>query len=281
RGIEGLVLAGAFDSIEKNRAKLFNAIEPALEFGHKVQNSKLFAENSLFGEMAEEVKIVEPELPDVEPWSQKEQLAKEREVVGFYISEHPLRKYEVEYKSFATIHFGEAEKLESMDIVRGCGVITELKTKIDKSGRTMAFFTLDDFSGSCEALMFSKVFEEYGQYVKEEECVFIIGKPESSGDAVKIHIDKVIPLEEARETFTESININIDKRKINPESIVALKPVLQKNKGNLPVYFHLYSNGSKPQKFHAKDYRVKLSDDFINSVINILGEDSLFFYSKK
>ena len=235
----------------------------------------------MFGGREEEVKIHEPELPDVEPWSQKEQLAKEREVIGFYISEHPLRKYEVEYKSFATIHFGEAEKLESMDVVRGCGVITELKTKIDKSGRTMAFFTIDDFSGSCEALMFSKSYEEYGRYIKEEECVFIIGKPESSGDAVKIHIDKVIPLEEAREKFTESININIDKKKNNLESLVELKPVLQKHKGNIPLYFHLYSNGSRPQKFIAKDYRIKLSDDFINSVINILGEDSLFFYSKK
>ena len=279
--MEGLVLAGAFDSIEKNRAKLFISIESALDFGHKVQNSNLFAENSLFGGMEEEVKIQEPELPEVEPWTQKEQLAKEREVIGFYISEHPLRKYEIEYKSFANIHFGEAELLESMDVVRGCGVITELKTKIDKSGRTMAFFTIDDFSGSCEALMFSKSYEEYGKYVKEEECVFIVGKPESSGDAIKIHIDKIISLDEAREKFTESININFDKKRNKVESIAQLKPILQKHKGNIPLYFHLYNNGSKPKKFLAKEYRIKLSDDFISSVINLLGDDSLFFYSKK
>jgi DNA polymerase III subunit alpha len=280
RGLEGLVLAGAFDSIEKNRASLFMAVEAALEFGHKAQNSKLMAENSLFGGM-NEIKISEPSLPYVEPWSAKEQLAKEREVIGFYISEHPLRKYEVEYKSFATIHFGETEKLENMDVVRGCGVITELKTKIDKSGRTMAFFTIDDFSGSCETLMFSKVYEEFGRYVKEEECVFIVGRPESSGDAIKIHIEKVIPLEEAREKFTESININIDKKKNKPEKIAELKPVLEKHKGSIPLYFHLYNNGSKPKKFLAKEFRIKLSEDFIHSVTDILGEDSVLLHSRK
>jgi DNA polymerase-3 subunit alpha len=280
RGIEGLVLAGAFDSIEKNRARLFNAVEKALEFGHKAQNSKLIAEDSLFGG-TDEVKICEPELPDVEEWPAKEQLAKERQVIGFYISEHPLRKYEVEYKSFATIHFGEAEELESMDVVKGCGVITELKTKIDKSGRTMAFFTIDDFSGSCEALMFSKAFEEYGKYIKEEECVFIIGKPESSGDAVKIHIDKVIPLEDAREQFTESIGISIDKKRNSVDTLIELKKIFEKNKGNIPLYFNLYNNGSKPKKFYVKEFRIKLSGEFITSIIKTLGEDSLFFYAKK
>jgi len=65
----------------------------------------------------------------------------------------------------------------------------------------MAFFTLDDFSGSCECLMFSKVYEKFGQYIKEEECVFIIGNTESSGDAIKLQINEVVPLKDAKENL--------------------------------------------------------------------------------
>jgi len=170
-----------------------------LDFGNRVQNSNKSVEGSLFGEMAEEVKIKEPVLRTVEKWSSKDLLAKEREVTGVYVTGHPLTKYEVEYKSFATIHLGETEEQEEEENVRACGVINDLKTKMDKSGRMMAFFTLDDFSGSCECLMFSKVYEKFGQYIKEEECVFIIGNTESSGDAIKLQINEVVPLKDAKE----------------------------------------------------------------------------------
>jgi len=280
RGLEGLVLAGAFDSIEKSRAKLFSAIETALDFGSKARHSVINAENSLFGGFEKEFIISEPSLPSIDPWARKEKLAKEREVTGFYVSDHPLRKYEVDYKSFATIHLGETEQLENMDVVRACGVITGVKTKIDKAGNYMAFFTLDDFSGSCETLMFSKTFEKYGQYIKEEECVFIIGRPESSGDAIKLHIDEVIPLEEARERFTQSIKINFDGEKNRVEKISDLKIIFEKHKGNLPVYIHLLNNGSKSSIYFLKDYRVKLTDKFINSVTELLGEDTILFGRK-
>lgn len=281
RALEGLVYAGAFDSIEKGRSRLFNSIEEALEYGHKVQNSKLSVENSLFGGLEEEVKISEPVLRNFEPWQSKYKLAKEREVIGFYITDHPLRKFELEYKSFTTVHLGETESLENVDTVKACGVITNLDTKIDKSGKTMAFFTLDDFSGSCECLMFSKIYEQFSRYIEEEECVFIIGKPESSGDAIKLHIDKVFPLSEARNEMTDSIRIVIDKTKNKVECITELKKVFESNPGKLPVYLKVGNNGSKGTLFEVGAFRVNATDIFINSVIKILGDESITLFSKK
>ena len=280
RALESLVLAGAFDSINKHRSRLLMAVEQALEFGSKVQNSKLSSENSLFGGI-EEVKISEPPLPNIQPWLPKERLAREREVTGFYITGHPLSKYEVDYKSFATIHLGETEQLEEMEVVKACGVITSLKTKIDKQGRTMAFITLDDFSGSCEALMFSAAYEKYGKYLREEECVFIVGRPESSGDAIKIHIEKVIPPDEAREVFTESVKIYIDRERHTLEKISEVKTVLEKHKGKIPVFVDLLNNGTKARRFSLREYRVNASNEFVSSVTKILGDDSMIFYGKK
>lgn len=280
RTLESLVLAGAFDSINKYRVRLLAAVGQALDFGSKVQNSKLSSENSLFGGM-EEVKIFEPPLPNISLWLPKERLAREREVTGFYITGHPLSKYEVDYKSFATIHLGETEQLEGMEVVKACGVITSLKTKIDKQGRTMAFITLDDFSGSCEALMFSTAYEKYSKYLREEECIFIVGKPESSGDAIKIHIEKVIPPDEAREVFTESVKICIDKERHSPEKILELKSVLERYKGKIPVFVDLLNNGTKARRFSLKEYRVTTSNEFVSSLTKILGDDSMIFYGKK
>jgi DNA polymerase III subunit alpha len=279
RGLEGLVYAGAFDSISKKRADLFAAVEEALSFGSRLQNSNKSVENSLFGNISESVKIQEPVLKSVERWSSKDTLAKEREVTGFYVTDHPLRKFDIEYKSFASIHLGETEDKE-IENARACGVITDLKTKIDKSGRSMAFFTLDDFSGSCECLMFSKVYEKYGKYVKEEDCVFIVGDTESSGDAIKLHINEVIPLKDAKDKFTESVKLFFEKNKHTPETISSLQEIFHKYKGKIPVYLHFFNNGSKPRCFQLKNIRVKISDEFVKEVVLVLGEDSILLSSK-
>ncbi|MCX8105126.1 MAG: DNA polymerase III subunit alpha [Ignavibacterium album] len=279
RALEGLILAGAFDTLHKNRAQLFNNVEMILEFAHKYQNSKLLTTDSLFGGI-EEIQISEPKLPDEKPWTDKEQLSLERKVVGFYITDHPLRKYETEFNSFATIHLGETENLETIDSVRACGVITELKTKIDKSGNNMAFFKLDDFTGSCECIMFSKTFDEYGKYVREDEPVLAIGNLESSGDAIKIHINKIIPMEKVSDELTESVRIIIDKEKVQPENLAKLKNVFQKNEGSVPVFISFAENGTKGKLFAIDNYRVKVNESLIKEITNLLGEDSISLKSK-
>jgi DNA polymerase-3 subunit alpha len=281
RSLEGLVLSGAFDSCGVNRATLFDSIETVLEWGHKIRNSRLSTTDSLFGGAENEMKISEPVLPDVKPWSAEYRLAKEREVLGFYVTGHPLSKYEFDYRNFASIHLGETEALEDYnDVVKACGVVTALKTKIDKAGRTMAFFTLDDFSGSCEALMFSKVYEKCGRYLEEEKCIFIIGKTESSGDAIKLHIDDVFPLEEARERFLQSVNVIFNRTNNDAGKILFLKKIFGKSKGAVPIFLHLGANGSKPRRFFLKDYRIKVTNEFISGVTQLLGEDALVMNKK-
>ncbi|HAB50591.1 MAG: DNA polymerase III subunit alpha [Ignavibacteria bacterium RIFOXYB2_FULL_35_12] len=279
RCVESLILAGAFDSINKERARLYAIVEDALSLANKVKNSKLTVGNSLFGGMEDDFKTVEPELPACKPWTQKYQLAKEREVIGFYMSEHPLRKYEIDYKSFTTIHLGETEQLENLDIVRVGGVITGLKTKMDKSGKNMAFFTLDDFTGSCEAIMFSKTYDKFQKLIGEEECIFIVGKPESSGDSIKLQIEEAYSPNDIREKLTRSIKVYIDPEKHNLETISSLKNIFQSNSGSIPVYIHLSSgnNGDSPHIYFLKNLRVKISDELINSITKLIGEDSILF----
>ena len=139
--LEGLVLSGAFDSCGTNRATLFDSIETALEWGHKVRNSRLSNSDSLFGGVEDEVKISEPVLPELKPWSAEYRLAKEREVLGFYVTGHPLTKFEFDYRTFASIHLGETEELEdNNDVVKACGVSNSSKDKDRQSRQDDGFF---------------------------------------------------------------------------------------------------------------------------------------------
>jgi len=258
----------------QNRATLYNAVEKALEFGGKMQHSVFSNGDSLFGGM-EDLEITEPELEDIKPWSEKERLGKEREAVGFYISGHPLHKYDVEYNSFTNFHIGKDKNSNEEEVVKVCGVITGVRKKIDKSGKNMAFFTIDDFSGSCECIMFSKIFANDGEYVEEEESVLVVGKLESSGDAVKIHVNKLLPLDKAREELSKSINIDINKDVVSPDKISLLKPIFENNRGTTPVFLSLGKNGSRGSLYSLTEYRVKVSESLIKDITNLLGDGSL------
>ncbi|MCS7053564.1 MAG: DNA polymerase III subunit alpha [Ignavibacterium sp.] len=284
RAIESLILAGAFDSLHNNRAQLYKYLDKILEFAHKVQNSKKSQTNSLFGD-SDELIIEEPELPEVENWSKDYQLSQERTVVGFYISDHPLRRYEKESETFATIRLGsldDIEKEEQKTIV-ACGVITSLKTKIDKSNKKMAFFNLDDLTGSSECIAFSKVYEEYENYIQEDKIVIAIGNFESSGDSIKIHVEKVIPIEKANTDLLESIRININKTSVDEQKLLSLQKVLNTSNGNVPVFLNLYedqNNGNKGKLFFLEKFKVKINKQLIDSIEELFGEDSLVLKPK-
>ncbi|MCB0742593.1 MAG: DNA polymerase III subunit alpha [Ignavibacteriae bacterium] len=274
RALEGLVLAGSFDSIKGGRAKNFASIENALSFGSKVQAAKLSKVNSLFGDVEDE-HFVEPDFPDVDEWEQKYALAKEREALGFYLSDHPLRKYETEYNSFSTIKLGDPDTFKNEEFVRACGVVTSIRTRMDKSGRNMAFFKLDDFSGSCECIMFGKVYAEVGELIVPESTIMVMGKLESSGDSVKLHAEDVIALSEVAGKFTKSLGILMDVEKHTPETVLKIKTIFEKYSGTVPVVIYVRTNGSS--KRYLIDNKISINDHLILGLQNLLGEDAIAY----
>ncbi|MEE9430280.1 MAG: DNA polymerase III subunit alpha [Melioribacteraceae bacterium] len=280
RAMEGLVLAGALDTLTGNRANNFASIENALSFGSKVQNAKLKDVDSLFGESDESMEIIEPELIVIEDWTSKDRLAREREVLGFYLSDHPLRKFEAEYNSFSSIRLGEPDTYKLSDKntevqVRACGVITSLKTKMDKAGRNMAFFKLDDFSGSCECLMFGTSFSKCGENIFPESTVMIVGKLESSGDAVKLHAEDAILLKDVAVKLTKRLGLLVSLEEHTENSIQKLKELFTKYSGETPIVLVVRQNGSS-KKFFIND-KIKISNDLISGIQNILGSDSIAY----
>jgi DNA polymerase III subunit alpha len=277
RALEGLVLAGAFDQCGGSRAQNFLAVEEALSFGSKYQSAKNSHVDSLFGGDSEAMKIEDPKLPEVRPWETKDRLAKEREVLGFYLTDHPLRKYEIEYRSFATVHLGETETYNFNEQVRACGVVTEVRTKIDKRGNQMVFFKVDDFSGSCECLMFSKVYATCQDLILEESTILVSGKLESSGDAVKLHVDEAFSLDEVKQKLTKRIGIILDGSTHNETMVFEIKRLMEENEGSMPVSICLKDNGNQ-REFHI-NYKISLSSEFIPKIKKLLGEESVVYFA--
>ncbi|HRP92822.1 MAG TPA: OB-fold nucleic acid binding domain-containing protein, partial [Ignavibacteriaceae bacterium] len=155
------------------------------------------------------------------------------------------------------------------------------KTKFDKAGRTMAFFKLDDLTGSCECLMFSKAYEEYGKFIDDEEAVFAVGNLESSGDAVKMQVNKVIPMKKIANELTESLKLLISKEKISSEKLIELKDILKNSEGSIPVFIKLTQNGNdKGKLFSLQEIRVKVTSELLKSLTNLIGDESLILKSK-
>ena len=276
RALEGLVLAGAFDLCGGSRAQNFMAVEEALSFGSKAQSAKNSHTDSLFGGDSEAMHIHEPLLPDIRPWETKERLAREREVLGFYLTDHPLRKYDVEYRSFATVHLGETETYSYNEAVRACGVVTEVRTKIDKRGNQMVFFKLDDFSGSCECLMFSKVYKVCEDLIIPESTILITGKLESSGDAVKLHVDEALSLDDAKQKLTKRIGIIVDDSMHNQSVIAEIKKLMEEYEGSMPVLLCLKVDGLN-REFHI-NYKISFNSEFIPEIKKLLGEESVVYF---
>ena len=276
RVLEGLTLSGAFDQLEGSRAEIFYSIESAIDFAQKVRTFKEKFDDGLFGGTSEVENISEPELEKVRPWDKSVELEKERDVLGFYLTGHPLRDFEKEYYAFSTVHLGDPSTFKNdEERVRVCVVVTDLKTKIDRSGKEMAFMKFDDLTGSCEAIMFGRDFAKHKEKIAKGNTLLAIGKIESSGDSIKLQIDDVVPLEEVKKELTKTVVFKIDANQHDAETIKSLKDILDKHPGKAAARIFVLDNKSKRE--FVIEARVAPEEELFNAVEELLGDNSILF----
>lgn len=276
--LEGLTLGGALDSLGGHRAEIFASIERAIQFGQKKHSENSLGQSNLFGSgIVQEETSEYPQLVATEPWSQHELLANEKKVLGFYISGHPLKKYEIDIKAFSTVKFNAQEKIKNGSIVRACGIVTEIKKKIDRNGNTMAFLDLEDFSGRGEVVVFARTYEKYSNILTQDAMLMIIGKSDTAGEKLKIIADEFIPIEKVRERFAKRVIIKIDSNAADVDTIGKLKNILENYKGKcLPIVEVIGIEENKTKLFQLDGkYRVNPSDQLIGKLKKLLGNENV------
>ncbi|MDZ7262174.1 MAG: DNA polymerase III subunit alpha, partial [candidate division KSB1 bacterium] len=238
--LESLIQAGAMDSLGGHRAQLLQALDMAVSFTQNSQAYRAMGQTSIFDFEDSEVRIDYPPLPLVPPWSPSETLTREKALLGFYVSGHPLKKYEEEVRTFSTTSLDSLDANKDGSLIRVGVIVSEVKSIFDRNNRPMAFITLEDFSGMAEALVFSDTYAKYKDFIQKDAMVMIIGRTSTrEEEETKILCEEVVPLSEAWELFTHSLCLSLTTDGVQESTLNQVQNILKENKGQCPVYVNV------------------------------------------
>jgi len=241
RVIESLIKCGAFDVTGAKRSQLTAAIESALEYGQRVQKERNDPQMGLFGSGDSQPSINSPSLPEIGEWDEKQYLAFEKESLGFYLTGHPLARYEELLDKFTNADAVSIKEINDGGAVRIGGLIQSAKTINTKKGDLMAFVTIEDMHGAVEVVVFSRVFANTRDLLIEDRCVLVQGQVQKDEQAVKILADELIPIDKAEETWTASIHFKLEINRTDRETLSNLHAILKRHPGTCAGFLHLHS----------------------------------------
>ncbi len=280
--LESLIQAGAMDSLEGNRAQLFNFIETALEFAQNLQSKKNKNKNqrSLFeimGEDEQKKSISYPKLPEIEDWPTAEKLKKEKELLGFYISGHPLEPY----KSVINLYTTNIEQLKEAQS-RGAGIpknlfiagqIIDLRTLYDKNQRKMGFLKIEDFHRTYEVVVFASVFPQFEPYLQPDQIVFIQGRLNSDleDSVIKLVGDRIFPIETVPEKMTNALTLQIKPDELDDTKIHRLKNGLKTSPGNTRLFFEVDLNNGRPYRLLSNKFKIRVTRNILSQLQKVVG----------
>ena len=276
KNIESLALAGAFDNLGLQREQIYaeNAkgepfMDVLVRYGNKFQADKANAANTLFG-ADEFVAIAKPEIPPCERWSDLERLNKEKELVGIYLSAHPLDEYRVilEYVcNTGVIELNDRENLQGKEITMG-GIVTGFREGTTKNGKPFGILKLEDFTGSGEIPLFGQDYINYGRYGRLGMYLLISARMEPMRWDPKrfdLRIGQIRLLQDEKDKLIEKISITLSIHGLDEPTINELSTLIKKHPGNSLLYFKVIdSEHNISLNLFAPNLRVEVTRDLVD-----------------
>ena len=275
RVVESLVAAGALDGLHGHRAQQHQAIGAALDLGQRTQQERDSGQTSLMDILETDAnRDMRPrKLPEASPWPDGVALAREKEVLGMYVSGHPLARYEKELSTFATATTLDLAEMEDGEPVRLGGIITHVKTTTDRKGEQMAFVTLEDFSGSVELVMFSSVYGKKSEVIHRDAAVIVDGKVSTrEEEEPKVIAADVVSLSNAHGKFVERMTISISSVGFEETMLEDLRDVLLSHGGRCPVDIVVKAASGEDVTVSTGGIRVEPSRELLDRLEDIVGE---------
>ena len=276
--LESLIMSGAFDSLEGSRAQNLMAVEKAVKYGQQRQNDKNHDQFSLFDSRSREGDMVKiPDLPVTADWATQEALKMEKEVLGLYISGHPLLKYAETLEECSNYDFSETVGTIAEGKIQIGGSISELRLHYDRKNNQMAFFNLECLGGQAEIVVFSDTYAKYRDQIENDAIIFVKGKPtdESDFSDLKIIAEKIIPLDGREQYLSRRVNIRFTAEVVNEIDLDELYRVAKQYQGEYSMVFHLV-NGPKKQRILAHNIKVSSHRDFLKKLKDVYGKQNIW-----
>ena len=259
RCLESLALAGAFDCfIDIQRSQFFamdnegiSFIEKIVRYSAKISELKAAATQSLFGELGAGTgnDISMPKIPVSEPWSVMEQLKNEKEVVGVYISGHPLDEYKIEIQNFCNSNTGLLESRPNI-VQSFAGIVTKINVRTSGNGNQFMIFTLEDYAGNYEFALFAKDFIQFERFIAQDRLLFLQGSYQLKNkhtDQMVFKIQSMELLTEILEERTKELRLRLNLSYLNLETVDYLEDLFDQYKGNKKVILEVYDEQDRVQ----------------------------------
>lgn len=276
RVIESLIKAGAMDGFTGTRAQLFAVIEDCMESGLRAQKDLASGQTGLFGMLMEDTSAPPHErtLPNLPDWQPMEKLRGEKEVLGYYVTGHPLDNYRDKVSEVATHYSDSLAGLEKGAEVVMCGLLTGIQKRRNKEGKQWAVMQLEDWAGSVEMLCFASKFELFGRDLEEDLAVKVVAKamPEEDG-TVKISAQELVPLEKLRINFPSIVSIRVRLNQNGNSKAEELQKLFERKPGGTEVRFRL----EKSKDFSVLmdvGFKVRPDKEFQAEVARICGPEA-------
>ena len=281
--LDALICAGAMDSLPGTRAQLVAAIDAAVEYGSGFQKDRSVGQTSLFEECdAGEASLVipEPQLPVVEPWPYTTLLQKEKEVLHFYVSGHPLDRFRDEIIGFAGLRL-TPQRLEGIrkgEAVTVGGVIISLKQHTQRNGKQMAFGEIEDFDGSIELVIFSDVYEQYRSLLAPDVMVLAHGNIDKRDGEVKpkLVVDRVLPLSQSREKLARSVHVRLRTQGLEPDFIEEVARTCASRRGECALVVHVVTQENNEFRILSRTIKVRPDDETLALLRTQVGKENVW-----
>jgi len=280
RVIESLIKAGAFDSLGCRRSQLFAVLPQAMEQAKAAQRDRQSGQMSLFAlaPSATKNELGAIPLPDIPEWNELERLAFEKETVGFYITGHPLDDVIQEIRTVIDTDIGKLTQWGDAQPVRVGGLIRACKLLKSKKGDPMAFIALEDILDSVEVVVFPELYARVQHLLSSTEPVIIQGTVQKDERGAKIIAEAIDPLAEAREKYTESINLKLEAPMITRQRLEALKKICYQFHGTCPLLLTLHFPGHGEVDIEIlKDLTIRPCREFAEKTQETLEHPALVF----
>src|SRR5262245_320306 len=266
--VESLIKCGAFDSFGATRRQLVEGLDKTLQWAAKRAEEEATTQ---FG-FSFQKETPKPALPKVGAWSDKEMLKAEREAIGFYITAHPLDKYESDFKRFTHASCEELpEKGDQTKVTLG-GVIQRLQLKNSRKGDRYAAFTLEDKTGTVEIICWPETYRRTEIDFTTDEPVCVSGTLEVGEERCQVIADQVVLLAAHRARSTQEVHLALRAERVTDELIGRLKATLAEHRGDCPAFLHLLlPNSTETIIALPRDLRVAATEGMIEAVEQLCG----------
>lgn len=292
RVMENLIKGGAFSSVEGTKAQLLQILDQCMEQGDKIHKDRNSSQLSLF-DFAEETGLernFDPiALPIVNDFTHQEVLAMEKEILGLYVSGHPLDEYREELSRQTSLTISELTADHDQEQVTIGGIITRVKLSSTKKGEMMAYLTVEDLSESIEVLVFPRVLEQYRQFVVQDMLIVIRGRFNEQEENSKIFAEELKSLNKDQMVVKTSAStserqmrakkspvrlyLRFDGVNNQPDKINAVQDLLQSHQGEVPVYF--YFPQEKKMLLAEDDYWCSNEGSLLTELSVLMGIENL------